>query len=69
MLVKKLGVNALLPMLCPLRFRISFQSDNHVYCDLNNSTEHFYLSSLSKSFSNSEIGLVVIVQLLYDVIQ
>ena len=38
MLVKKLGVNALLPMLCRLGFRKSFQSDNHVYCDLNNST-------------------------------
>ena len=38
MLVKKLGVNALLPMLCKLRFSKFFQSDNHVYCDLNNST-------------------------------
>ena len=35
MFVKKLGVNALLSM---LRFSKSFQSDNHVYCDLNNST-------------------------------
>ena len=41
MLVKKLGVNALLPMLCRLRFSKSFQSDNHVYCDLNNSTLDF----------------------------
>ena len=38
MLVKILGVNALLPMLCRFRFNKSFQSDNHVYCDLNNST-------------------------------
>ena len=38
MLAKKLGVNALLPTLCRLRFSKSFQSDNHVYCDLNNST-------------------------------
>ena len=38
MLVKKLGVNALLPMLCRLRLSKSFQSDNHVYCDLNNGT-------------------------------
>ena len=35
MLLKKMGVNALLPMLCRLRFTKSFQSDNHVYCDLN----------------------------------
>ena len=28
---KKLGVNALLPMLCRLHFRKSFQSDSHVY--------------------------------------
>ena len=67
MLVKKLGVNALLPMLCRLRFSKSFQSDNHVYCDFNNNTLDFHLV-LSKSFLNSEIVLVVIVQLLYDVI-
>ena len=30
---KKLGVNALLPMLCRLRFSKSFESGNHVYCD------------------------------------
>ena len=36
MLVKKLGVSALLPMfICGLRFSL-FQSDSHVYCDLNN---------------------------------
>ena len=31
MLLKKLGVNALLPMLCRPRFSKSFQRDNHVY--------------------------------------
>ena len=48
MLVKNLGVNALLSMLCRLRFSNFFQSDNHVYCDLNNSTLDF-LSSLIKT--------------------
>ena len=44
MLIKKvLCVNALLPMLCRLRFSKSFQSDNHVYCDLNNSTLDFFI--------------------------
>ena len=43
MLVKKLGVNALLPMLCRLRFSKSFQSDNHIYCDLNNSTLAYFV--------------------------
>ena len=64
MLKKKLGVNALLPMLCRLRFSKSFQSDN-VY--LNNSTLDFYLV-LSKPFLNSEIVRVVVVQLPYDII-
>ena len=64
MLVKTLGVNALLPMLCILRFGKSFQSDNHVYCDFNNSTLDFIDLVLSKSFSNSEIVLAPIVQLL-----
>ena len=41
MVGKKLGVNALLLMLCRLRFGKSFQSDNHVYFDLNNSTLDF----------------------------
>ena len=41
MLVIKLGVNTLLSMLFRLRFSKSFQSDNHVYCDLNNSTVDF----------------------------
>ena len=40
---KKLGVNAVLPMLCSLRLSKSFQSDNHVYYDLNNSTLDFFI--------------------------
>ena len=60
MLVNKLGVNALLPMLCRLRFSKSFQSDNYVYHDLNNSTLDFFYLVLSKSFLNSELVLVVI---------
>ena len=55
-------------MLCRLLLSKSFQSDNHVYCDLNNSALDFFYLVLSKSFSNSEIVLAVIVQLLYDVI-
>ena len=43
MLAKKLGVNASLPMLCRLRFSKSFQSENHVYCDLNNSTLDYFI--------------------------
>ena len=43
MLVKKLDVNALLPMLCRFRFSKSFQSDNYFYCDLNNSTLDFFI--------------------------
>ena len=50
MLVKKLGVNALLPMLYGLRFSKSVQSDNHVYCDLNNSTLDFLSSSIEIVF-------------------
>ena len=69
MLVKKLGVNALLPMLRRLRFSKSFQSNNHVCCDLNNSTFDFFYLVLLKSFLNSEIVLVIIAPLLYDVIQ
>ena len=42
MLVKDLGVNALLQMLCRLRFSKSLQSDNYVYFDLNNSTLDFF---------------------------
>ena len=40
----------------------------HVYCDLNNSTLDF-LSSFIEIVLNSEIVLVVIVQLLFDVIR
>ena len=43
MLLKKLGVNALLPMLCRFCSSKSFQSDNYVYCDLNNSTLDFFI--------------------------
>ena len=43
MLVKKLGVNALLPMLYRLRFSKSFLSDNYVYYDLNDSILDFFI--------------------------
>ena len=46
----------------------SFQLDNRVYCDLIYSTSDFCYLVLSKSFLNSEILLIVILQLLYDVI-
>ena len=64
-LVKIPGVNALLPMLHRLSFSKSFQSDNHVYYDLNNNT---FLSSFIQIVLISETMLVVIVQLLYDII-
>ena len=41
MLVNKLGVDVLLPMLCC--FFKSFQSDNYVYYDLNNSALDFLI--------------------------
>ena len=41
MLVNKLGVDVLLLMLCRLRFCKSFQLDNYVYYDLNNSALDF----------------------------
>ena len=41
MLVNKLGVDVLLLMLCRFRFSKSFQSDNYVYYDLNNSALDF----------------------------
>ena len=47
---KKLGVNALLPMLCRLRFSKSFQSDNHVYCESNYSTLDFLSSFIEIVF-------------------
>ena len=37
MLINKLGVDVLLLMLCRVRFCKSFQSDNYVHFDLNNS--------------------------------
>ena len=40
---KKMGVHALLPMLCRLRFSKYFQSDNRVCCGLNNSTSDFFI--------------------------
>ena len=50
MLEKKLGVNALLSMLCILRFSKSFQSDDHVYCDLHNTTLVFFISFYRNRF-------------------
>ena len=50
MLTRKLGVNALLLMLCRLRFSKSFQSNNHVYCHLNNSTLDFLSSFIEIVF-------------------
>ena len=41
MVVNKLGVDVLLLILCRLRFCKSFQSDNYVYYDLNNSALDF----------------------------
>ena len=64
MLVNKLGVDLLLLMLCRLRFCKSFESDNYVYYDLNNSALDFSYRVLSKSFLNSELVLVVNVQFL-----
>ena len=43
MLVNKLGVHVLLLMLCRFRFCKSFQSDNYVYYDLNNSSSDFLI--------------------------
>ena len=65
MLVNKLGVDVLLLMLCRLHFCKSFQSDNYVYYDLNNSALDFSYLVLSKSFLNSELVLVVKVQFLF----
>ena len=45
-LVNKLGVDVLLLMLCTLRSCKSFQSDNYVYYDLNNSALDFLIYSL-----------------------
>ena len=62
MLVNKLGVDVLLLMLCRLHLCKSFQSDNYVYHDLNNSAFRLSYLVLSKSFLNSELVLVVKVQ-------
>ena len=43
MLVNKLGVDVLLLKLCRLHFCKSFQSDNYVYHDLNNSALEFLI--------------------------
>ena len=69
MLVNTLGVDVLLLMSCRLRFCKSFQSDNHVYYDLNNSALDFLYLVLSESFLNSELVLVVKVQFLYVIHQ
>ena len=50
MSVKKLGVSALLSMLCRLHFSKFFQSGNHVYSDLNNSTLDFISSFIEIVF-------------------
>ena len=50
MLLKKLGVNALLPMLWRRCSSKSFQSDNHLYCDLNNRTLDFLSSFVETVF-------------------
>ena len=69
MLVNKLGADVLPLMLCRLRSCKSFQSDNYVYYDLNNSALDFLYLVLSKSFLNSELVLVVKVQFLYVIHQ
>ena len=43
MLLNKLSVDLLLLMLCSLRLCKSFQSDNYVYYDLNNSALNFLI--------------------------
>ena len=41
--LKNVGVNALLPMSCRLCFSKTFQSDNHVYFNVNNSISDFFI--------------------------
>ena len=48
MLVNKLGVDVLLLMLCRLCFCKSFQSDNNVYYDLNNSALSSFIKIVFK---------------------
>ena len=43
MLVNNLGADVLLLMLCRFRFCKSFQSDNYLYHDLNNSALDFLI--------------------------
>ena len=50
MLVNKLGVDVLLLMLGRLRFCKSFQSDNYVYYDLNNSALDFLIQFYRNRF-------------------
>ena len=42
-------------MLCTLRFSKSFQSDNHVYCDLSNSTSDFLSSFIEIVFKTLKL--------------
>ena len=58
MLVNKLGVDVLQLMLCRFRFCKSFQSDNFVYYDLNNSALDF-LILFYRNRLNFELVLVV----------
>ena len=64
MLINKLGVDVLLLMLCRLRFHKSFQSDNYVYFDLNNSALDFLKLQLHDAiyrlrfYSNSLIHIL-----------
>ena len=50
MLVKKLVVNALLPMLFRLRFSKFFNQIIMLYCDLNNSTLDFFTQFFRNRF-------------------
>ena len=50
MLVNKLGVDILLLVLCRLRFCKSFQSDNYVYYDWNNSALDFLIQFYRNRF-------------------
>ena len=65
--VKTTGCRCFTADVMQISFQYVFQLDNHVYCVLNDSTLDFYLV-LSKPFLNSEMVLVVIVHLLYDII-
>ena len=64
MLINELGVHVLLPRSCRLRFCKSFQSDNYVYYDLNNSALDFIKLQLHDAiyrlrfYSNSLIHIL-----------